>query len=76
MRLFICCEADIVLVDTAGESDPFVHDWPKVQILLFFLRDFHLTWGPVGTRIWTRAGQLTQMSLPSKIHYDKKLGVF
>ena len=27
MRSFICCEADIVLVDTAGESDPFVHDW-------------------------------------------------
>ena len=26
MRSFICCEADIVLVDTAGESDPFVHD--------------------------------------------------
>ena len=26
MRLCICCEADIVLVDTAGESDPFVHD--------------------------------------------------
>ena len=27
MRSFICWEADIVLVDTAGESDPFVHDW-------------------------------------------------
>ena len=26
MRSFICWEADIVLVDTAGESDPFVHD--------------------------------------------------
>ena len=26
MRSFICCKADIVLVDTAGESDPFVHD--------------------------------------------------
>ena len=28
MRSFICWEADIVLVDTAGESDPFVHDCP------------------------------------------------
>ena len=28
----------------------------KVQILLFFfLFDFYSTWGPVGTRIWTRA---------------------
>ena len=26
MRSFICWEADIVLVDTAGKSDPFVHD--------------------------------------------------
>ena len=29
MRSFICWEADIVLVDTAGESDPFVHDWTE-----------------------------------------------
>ena len=32
---------------------------PKVQILLFFFfwGDFYSTWGPVGTRTWTRAWQ-------------------
>ena len=32
MRSFICWEADIVLVDTAGESDPFVHDWGVLEL--------------------------------------------
>ena len=32
MRSFICWEADIVLVDTVGESDPFVHDWIQHSI--------------------------------------------
>ena len=36
MRSFICWEADIVLVDTAGESDPFVHDWFVASVWVWF----------------------------------------
>ena len=37
MRSFICWEADIVLVDTAGESDPFVHDCSEPKRESFFI---------------------------------------